>query len=84
MCFGALCSSLPACYLVQSQGDFKRNGCPNCEEFLDVSTLFVTIGCISDVSSQMKGNTDRIEETTTLYFDGAIAIIKPEESWVVR
>ena len=32
----------------------------------------------------MKGSPDRIAVCTTTYFDGIIAVIDPESSWVAR
>ncbi|KAG6849755.1 hypothetical protein H0H93_005553 [Arthromyces matolae] len=55
------------CSIIQLPVDFRKNGCPNCEEVL-----------------QMKGNSDRIATCTTTYFDGVIAVIDPENSWVAR
>jgi transcription elongation factor SPT4 len=55
------------CAVVQSPADFRKNGCPNCEELM-----------------QMKGNPDRVEACTALKFDGTIAVIDPETSWVAR
>ncbi|THH18292.1 hypothetical protein EW146_g2665 [Bondarzewia mesenterica] len=55
------------CSIVQTPLDFRRMGCPNCEEVM-----------------QMKGSPDRIQVCTTTYFDGIIAIIDPETSWVSR
>ncbi|GBE78949.1 Transcription elongation factor spt4 [Sparassis crispa] len=33
---------------------------------------------------QMKGYPDRIQACTTTHFDGVVAIIEPETSWVAR
>ncbi|KAA1465914.1 transcription initiation Spt4 [Dentipellis sp. KUC8613] len=55
------------CSIIQSPADFRRNGCPNCEELM-----------------QMKSSPDRIQVCTTTYFDGVIAVIDPESSWVAR
>jgi len=33
---------------------------------------------------QMKGSPDRISVCTTTYYDGVIAVIDPESSWVAR
>ncbi|EAU88384.1 transcription initiation protein spt4 [Coprinopsis cinerea okayama7 len=55
------------CSIIQLPADFRRNGCPNCEEIL-----------------QLKGNTDRISTCTTTYFEGVIAVIDPDNSWVAR
>ncbi|KAF9787059.1 transcription initiation protein spt4 [Thelephora terrestris] len=55
------------CSLIQTPGDFRKSGCPNCEEIL-----------------QMKGSPDRIQSCTSTYFDGIIALIDPETSWVGR
>lgn len=55
------------CSLIQTPADFRRNGCPNCEEIM-----------------QLRGAPDRIQSCTTTHFDGVIAVINPEESWVAR
>ncbi|KAH8115792.1 transcription elongation factor SPT4 [Phellopilus nigrolimitatus] len=55
------------CSIIQSPADFRRNGCPNCEEIM-----------------QMKQSQDRVLSCTTTHFDGVIAAIAPETSWVAR
>ncbi|KIJ32334.1 hypothetical protein M422DRAFT_52905 [Sphaerobolus stellatus SS14] len=55
------------CSIVQTPADFKRYGCPNCEEIL-----------------QLKSSPDRILSCTSGQFDGIIAVIDPENSWVAR
>ncbi|KAI0786514.1 transcription initiation protein spt4 [Abortiporus biennis] len=55
------------CSIIQTPGDFRKFGCPNCEELM-----------------QMKGYQDRVGVCTTTYFDGIIAVIDPENSWVAR
>lgn len=55
------------CSIIQSPVDFRRNGCPNCEEIM-----------------QMKQSQDRVASCTTTHFDGVIAVIDPEASWVAR
>ena len=55
------------CSIIQSPVDFRRNGCPNCEEIM-----------------QMKQSQDRVASCTTTHFDGVIAVIDPESSWVAR
>ncbi|EIN10146.1 transcription initiation protein spt4 [Punctularia strigosozonata HHB-11173 SS5] len=55
------------CSLIQTPVDFRKNGCPNCEELM-----------------QMRGSPDRISVCTTTYFDGVIAVIDPETSWVAK
>lgn len=32
----------------------------------------------------MKGSTDRVIECTTAVFDGCMAMVQPDKSWVVR
>ena len=32
----------------------------------------------------MKGSPDRIQACTTTHFDGTIAVVDPEKSWVAR
>ena len=36
------------------------------------------------VGSQMKGSPDRIQACTTTHFDGTVAVVNPEKSWVGR
>ncbi|KIY50510.1 transcription initiation Spt4 [Fistulina hepatica ATCC 64428] len=55
------------CSLVQHANDFRRIGCPNCDEIL-----------------QIKGSAERLNTCTTTSFDGLIAVIDPENSWVAR
>ncbi|KAI5119749.1 hypothetical protein M0805_004081 [Coniferiporia weirii] len=55
------------CSIIQSPVDFRRNGCPNCEEVM-----------------QMKQSQDRVLSCTTTHFDGVVAVIDPETSWVAR
>ncbi|KAI0366227.1 transcription initiation protein spt4 [Pilatotrama ljubarskyi] len=55
------------CSIIQTPADFRKHGCPNCEELM-----------------QMKGYPDRIQACTTTHFEGAIAVINPEDSWVAR
>jgi len=55
------------CSIIQTPVDFRRNGCPNCEDIM-----------------QMKGSPDRIQACTTTHFDGSIAVVDPEKSWVAR
>jgi len=55
------------CSIVQTSNDFRKSGCPNCEELMG-----------------MKGSGDRTEVCTSAHFDGIIAVIDPEASWVAR
>ena len=55
------------CSLIQTSADFKRHGCPNCDEVL-----------------QLRGSLDRVQMYTTNQFEGVIAVIDPEQSWVAR
>ncbi|KAG8851973.1 transcription elongation factor spt4 [Tulasnella sp. 330] len=55
------------CSLVQTPQDFKRLGCPNCEEIL-----------------QLQDDSDRVASCTSAQFDGLIAMMDPEQSWVAR
>ncbi|KAJ7122936.1 transcription elongation factor SPT4 [Mycena epipterygia] len=55
------------CSLIQHPLDFRKYGCPNCEEVM-----------------QMKNSGDRVTACTTTYFDGVIAVIDPETSWVAK
>lgn len=49
---------------------------------LDSSRLMLAID--SPALTQMKGYPDRIQACTTTHFDGVIAVIDPETSWVGR
>ncbi|KAF9021825.1 transcription elongation factor SPT4 [Hymenopellis radicata] len=55
------------CSIIQTSGDFRANGCPNCENVL-----------------HLEGNPERILSCTSQYFDGMIAMITPEKSWVAK
>ncbi|TFK25065.1 transcription initiation protein spt4 [Coprinopsis marcescibilis] len=55
------------CSIVQLPSDFKRNGCPNCDDIL-----------------QLKGNVDRVNSCTTALFEGVIAVVDPDNSWVAK
>ncbi|TFY64315.1 hypothetical protein EVG20_g5989 [Dentipellis fragilis] len=77
------------CSIIQSPADFRRNGCPNCEELMQVRLLSISgrqkgyLKCDFGYL-QMKSSPDRIQVCTTTYFDGVIAVIDPETSWVAR
>lgn len=71
------------CSIIQTPADFRRIGCPNCEELMQVSLSNHRICSKSDLH-QMKGYADRIQACTTTHFDGIIAVIDPETSWVAR
>ena len=74
------------CSIIQSPGDFKKVGCPNCEEILQVlllpplsRSLYIHTLCL-----KLKMNQDRILSCTSAQFDGVIAVIDPDASWVAR
>ncbi|KAK9897606.1 transcription initiation Spt4 [Cystobasidium minutum MCA 4210] len=54
------------CSLVQTPSEFRRDGCPNCEQL------------------SMKGDKERVLECTTSAYDGLIAMVNPQDSWVAR
>ncbi|CAE6465973.1 unnamed protein product [Rhizoctonia solani] len=67
---GAKARNLRACLLcsiIQTGQDFKKVGCPNCDEIL-----------------QLKGSSDNVQHRTSATFDGVIALMNPEDSWVGR
>ncbi|KAL9712421.1 transcription elongation factor spt4 [Leucoagaricus gongylophorus] len=55
------------CSIVLTPSDFRKLGCPNCEDVM-----------------QLKGSPDRIASCTTTSFEGTIAGVSPENSWVSR
>ncbi|GAA5833058.1 hypothetical protein JCM5353_006760 [Sporobolomyces roseus] len=55
------------CSFLATAPEFRREGCPNCEPYLD-----------------MKGDSDRVMMCTTGQFDGSIALINPQTSWVAK
>ncbi|TFK98954.1 Spt4/RpoE2 zinc finger-domain-containing protein [Pterulicium gracile] len=55
------------CSIVQTPSDFRRNGCPNCEEIL-----------------QIRNSGERVTSCTTTSFEGIIAVVDPERSWVAK
>lgn len=72
------------CSLIQTSNDFRSIGCPNCEEILQVPKWFIWATSILIAFLQLKDSPDRIVSCTTAYFDGVIAVIDPETSWVAR
>jgi transcription elongation factor SPT4 len=55
------------CSLVKTQTQFKRDGCDNCEEIL-----------------QLRGSAERLSDCTSATFDGLVALMNPEKSWVAK
>ncbi|TPX36884.1 hypothetical protein SeMB42_g02473 [Synchytrium endobioticum] len=55
------------CSIIQKERDFRRFGCPNCDEIL-----------------QIKGSAERVEECTSSRYEGIIAMMNPERSWVAK
>lgn len=72
------------CSIIQHPMDFRKNGCPNCEELMQVFRDHRESSLLPLTSSQMKGSPDRISVCTTTYFDGIIAVIDAEASWAAR
>lgn len=64
--------------------DFRREGCPNCEEIVQVTPPSRKAYSGSSVLSQMQGSSDKVAECTSAQFDGIIALTNPTESWVGR
>ncbi|TPX32595.1 hypothetical protein SmJEL517_g04265 [Synchytrium microbalum] len=55
------------CSIIQKDKEFRRHGCPNCEEVL-----------------AMRGSDEKVAECTSTRFEGMIAMLNPEKSWVAR
>ncbi|KAF9526257.1 transcription initiation protein spt4 [Crepidotus variabilis] len=55
------------CSLIQTPADWKKVGCPNCEEVLG-----------------LKSQPEKIAACTTTQFDGVVAVVDPDQSWVAR
>lgn len=81
------------CSFVASAAEFRKEGCPNCDDALEVRSLRPPTRpytpsdhtqLTSALLPQMKGDQDRVLMCTTAQFDGVIAMIEPKESWVVR
>jgi transcription elongation factor SPT4 len=73
------------CSLVQTPSEFRKDGCPNCaplgvSDTEEQDSKRARSACFP---TQMKGDKDRVLECTTSAFDGLIAMVKPEDSWVV-
>lgn len=80
------------CSFLATPAEFRKQGCPNCEDKLEVCRCPHPILDPSPLLEadmewlrflQMKGDADRVLSCTTGQFDGVIAAINPEESWVV-
>ncbi|ORX40645.1 transcription initiation protein spt4 [Kockovaella imperatae] len=65
----------------------KRNDLRACLvcSILQTANGFLTQGCpnCEDIL-EMRGSADRVAECTSIQYDGMIAMIEPEESWVAR
>jgi transcription elongation factor SPT4 len=76
------------CSIIQHPADFRKNGCPNCEELVQVRSncsVFVNQKLIIYTRLQLKGaSSDRQNLCTSQFFDGIVAVIDPEASWVAR
>ncbi|KZS94027.1 transcription initiation Spt4 [Sistotremastrum niveocremeum HHB9708] len=55
------------CSIVLTPQDFRRTGCPNCDEI-----------------TKMKGDSEKVTICTTANFEGMIALVDPQTSWVGR
>ncbi|KAJ3322531.1 transcription elongation factor spt4 [Boothiomyces sp. JEL0866] len=55
------------CSLVKSFDQFRRDGCENCDDVLN-----------------MKDDSDRVMDCTSATFEGVVAVMKPEGSWVAK
>ena len=73
------------CSIIQVPAEFRKSGCPNCEEILQVRICLNYSHSVPLIQSQqMKGSQDRITSCTTTQFDGVISVIDPDSSWVAR
>ena len=72
------------CSIIQLPAEFRKSGCPNCEEILQVRICRHTLIQSAHPIMQMKGSQDRITSCTTTQFDGVISVIDPDNSWVAR
>jgi transcription elongation factor SPT4 len=55
------------CSLVKTHTQFRRDGCDNCEEVL-----------------QLRASAERVADCTSPSFDGLLAIMNPNRSWVAK
>ena len=72
------------CSIVQTPADFRKHGCPNCEEIMQVRASVLQSFRIFISPPQMKGYPDRISVCTTTHFEGMVGMVDPEHSWVAR
>ncbi|KAJ3115882.1 Transcription elongation factor SPT4 [Phlyctochytrium bullatum] len=56
------------CGLVKTKDQFRRDGCDNCEEILELKG----------------GSNARIQDCTSAQFEGVVALMDPPVSWVAR
>lgn len=84
------------CKFVQRAKEFAQRGCPNCEAILEVR-CFLALFCVGIGSTfadrsftplanglQMMQDQERVFQCTTSNYDGLIALIRPEQSWVAK
>ncbi|KAF8309893.1 transcription initiation protein spt4 [Clavulina sp. PMI_390] len=56
------------CSIVMSSADFRKHGCPNCDEIIQLQGA----------------EADKVLRATSAQFDGVIALTNPTDSWVAR
>jgi transcription elongation factor SPT4 len=69
------------CSVIRPLAEFVDEGCPNCEDILEVSLRTITKAQTND---QMRGQPERVAECTSINFDGMIAMMDPDGSWVAK
>jgi transcription elongation factor SPT4 len=69
------------CSVIRPLSEFVDEGCPNCEDILEVRHPTLLLNYSND---QMRGQPERVAECTSINFDGMIAMMDPDGSWVAK
>jgi transcription elongation factor SPT4 len=69
------------CSVIRPLSEFVDEGCPNCEDILEVRHPPLLL---NDTNYQMRGQPERVAECTSINFDGMIAMMDPDGSWVAK
>jgi RNA polymerase subunit RPABC4/transcription elongation factor Spt4 len=71
------------CSVIRPLAEFVDEGCPNCEDILEVRPMPKSLE-LYYTNEQMRGQPERVAECTSINFDGMIAMMDPDGSWVAK
>lgn len=71
------------CSVVLEATEFKKRGCPNCEDVLQVRHDHWVFDPAHG-EHKLHNDSERVAACTSAQFEGMIALVNPTESWVAR